>query len=80
MNRGVGYSIFGTASSHLIGQFLVEFFGYGFIELPLEIPWGDSDSVNHLHCHEHDSGPRKNKKQYTVAMKSQNNYLSDRVV
>lgn len=40
---------------NLVGQFLVEFLGYGFIDLSVEVPRSDPDSVDHLHQHKHDA-------------------------
>lgn len=42
-----------TLNTYLVGQFLVQLLGYGHVELSLEVPRRDPDSVDHLHQHEH---------------------------
>lgn len=42
--------------ANLVGQFLVQFLGYGFIELSLEVPRRDPDGIDHLHQHKHAAG------------------------
>ena len=41
--------------THLVGQLLVELLGDGLVQLSLEVPGRDPDSVDHLHQHEHDA-------------------------